>query len=251
MNTKVFFRKTTLVDYPQKVAAALFFPFCNMHCPWCHNGDLILGRGESLITVGEALAHIKKRVKLLDGVVLSGGEPTLYKGLYALIKQIKSLGISVKLDTNGSKPELLAALLESDSAPDDVAMDLKFSPKKYGEIAGGAVGEGVLENGAALHNAAGCSAAGCSVQKSAEILRKAHDAGKIKLEFRSLVLPRGMWTEDDVLELAALSGGAPWNIRGFAPGSCLDARWNEEPATTPFELERFNQLAKNAAKIIE
>ena len=121
----------------------IFFPGCNLRCPWCHNRELVLGGplgknggsppggGENLqteyITPEEALAHLEKRRNLLSGVVLSGGEPTLFPGLGSLISRIKTLGYRVKLDTNGLLPAVLRELFASeDTRPDYTAMDLKL-----------------------------------------------------------------------------------------------------------------------------
>jgi pyruvate formate lyase activating enzyme len=116
---RVHLRKTTLVDYPGKVAAALFFPGCNLRCPWCHNRELVNREAENLVPLEAALSHLEKRRKLLGGVVLSGGEPLLFPGLGELIPLIKGLGLKVKLDTNGTLPQLLEKLLENEKTRPD------------------------------------------------------------------------------------------------------------------------------------
>ncbi|GMO31117.1 MAG: anaerobic ribonucleoside-triphosphate reductase activating protein [Spirochaetaceae bacterium] len=233
MNTKVFFRKTTLVDYPEKVAAAIFFSFCNLRCPWCHNGDLISGKAEeTLVTLDEALAHIEKRANLIDGVVISGGEPTLFSELAQLIARIKSFSLDVKLDTNGTKPEVLSALLEeAATTPSYIAMDLKFSPESYIKILA-----------APSDNSESNSKIKESIVKSAAILREAYKAGKTKVEFRSLVLPHSMFNKADIAALKELAGAVPWNIRGFVPGNCLDSAWNDEAQTSEIELKKIMEL---------
>ncbi|MDR2102454.1 MAG: radical SAM protein, partial [Treponema sp.] len=138
----IHLRKTSLVDYPGEVAAVFFFPGCNLRCPWCQNRELLPGgcspeRGEPgfFINREAALAHIKKRRAVLGGVVLSGGEPTLSGELPALIRRIKDLGLKVKLDTNGMAPEVLAGLFgDEKTRPDYIALDLKLSPRRYGEL---------------------------------------------------------------------------------------------------------------------
>ena len=128
-------QKMTLLDYPGKVACTVFLQGCNYRCPFCHNSDLLPGGGEVFMEMAEFLDFLKKRTGLLDAVCVSGGEPTLQKGLPELLNGIKALGFSVKLDTNGSRPEVLKALVR-DGLVDYVAMDVKNSPGRYGETIG-------------------------------------------------------------------------------------------------------------------
>ena len=127
-------QKLTLLDYPGKVACTVFLGGCNFRCPYCHNAEL-LGDAEPVMTVEELLAFLKKRRGILDGVCITGGEPTIHKELPELIRGIRELGFSVKLDTNGYRPEVLGRLLE-EGLVDYVAMDLKNGPDSYGETVG-------------------------------------------------------------------------------------------------------------------
>lgn len=128
--------KTTLLDYPGHVAAAVFLGGCNFRCPFCQNGDLVL-RPESQTEIGEEalFAFLKKRKGILSGVCVTGGEPTLEKGLGDLVGQIKKMGYLVKLDTNGSRPEVVRKLLEG-GLLDYIAMDVKNGMERYGETVG-------------------------------------------------------------------------------------------------------------------
>ena len=128
-------QKMTLLDYPGKVACTVFLQSCNFRCPFCHNSGLLGGDGPEGITEDELLAFLKKRVKLLDGVCITGGEPTLYKDLPQLLEKIKALGYPVKLDTNGSNPAMLQTLAEA-KLIDYVAMDIKNGPSAYGKTVG-------------------------------------------------------------------------------------------------------------------
>ena len=128
-------QKMTLLDYPGKVACTVFLQGCNFRCPFCHNSDLLPGQGQPLMEAEELLGFLKKRVGLLDGVCISGGEPTLSPELPSLLERIKALGFCVKLDTNGTKPALLKRLVE-DGLVDYVAMDIKNCPDRYAETAG-------------------------------------------------------------------------------------------------------------------
>lgn len=125
------FNKTTLLDYPGHLAATIFLGGCNFRCPFCHNASLVLTpESQPLISEDEIFATLNKRIGILEGVCITGGEPTLYAGLLDLIKQIKGLGFLVKLDTNGSNPNIISKLLE-EKLIDYVAMDIKNSKEKY------------------------------------------------------------------------------------------------------------------------
>ena len=128
-------QKMTLLDFPGKVACTVFLHGCNFRCPFCHNSGLLGGKPQPYMDEGELLAFLKKRVGLLDGVCITGGEPTLQPELPQLIRDIRALGFLVKLDTNGSRPAVLKALAE-EGLLDYVAMDIKNSPSRYCETAG-------------------------------------------------------------------------------------------------------------------
>lgn len=123
-------QKMTLLDYPGKVACTVFLQGCNFRCPFCHNSGLLCGPAETPISTEELLTFLKKRQGLLDGVCVTGGEPTLCRELPELLAAIKDLGFAVKLDTNGSRPQVLAELIGR-GLVDYVAMDIKNSPDKY------------------------------------------------------------------------------------------------------------------------
>lgn len=129
--------KTTLLDYPEHVAASIFTGGCNFRCPFCHNGDLVLSADSRLSEYSEEeiLAFLKKRAGILTGVCITGGEPTLQKDLPDFLARIQELGLPVKLDTNGYQPDVLEALI-SRGLIASCAMDIKNSPEKYGMTAG-------------------------------------------------------------------------------------------------------------------
>ena len=128
-------QKLTLLDYPSKVACTVFTYGCNFRCPFCHNASLVTEKPDSLFSEQEIFDFLKKRVGILDGVCITGGEPLLCDGIEEFIGKIKSLGFSVKLDTNGSFPEKLINIVER-GIVDYVAMDVKNSPEKYSLTAG-------------------------------------------------------------------------------------------------------------------
>ena len=128
-------QKMTLLDYPGKVACTVFLQGCNFRCPFCHNSELLGAGAEKLMDEAQFLAFLKGRRGLLDAVCVSGGEPTLTKGLDDLLRSIKALGYSVKLDTNGSNPKVLKRLV-AEGLVDYVAMDVKNSPERYAQTVG-------------------------------------------------------------------------------------------------------------------
>lgn len=128
-------QKMTLLDYPGKVACTVFLQGCNFRCPFCHNGEILDGSQPGGMTAEELLIFLKKRQGLLEGVCITGGEPTMQKDLPELLAAIKDLGYCVKLDTNGFRPGVLKQVVEA-GLVDYVAMDIKNCPDRYGETAG-------------------------------------------------------------------------------------------------------------------
>ena len=125
----------TLLDFPGKVACTVFLSGCNFLCPFCHNSELIGNDADDIMTEEEFFDFLKKRQGILEGVCITGGEPTLRSELAEFIKKIKDLGYKVKLDTNGYKPDVLKKLID-EKLIDYVAMDIKNSEKKYALTAG-------------------------------------------------------------------------------------------------------------------
>jgi pyruvate formate lyase activating enzyme len=206
-NTLTAFRKTSLVDYPGKVAAVIFFQGCNLRCPWCYNGELVLGTAQGLTPLEEAFAIIEKRRRVLGGVVLSGGEPTLQRDLPEVIARIKAIGLPVKLDTNGTLPAVLEALMGDPRArPDFIAMDVKLPPRRYVEIA--------------ANKQAGDDLAR-SIERSVALIRESG----IPHEFRALRLPAPFFTDDDLASIVSIADDT-LKVRDFRPGGCLDESWN-------------------------
>lgn len=178
------FNTLTLLDYPGRVGATLFLGGCNFRCPFCQNGNLVLHpEREPFLPEEEVLAYLKKRQGILDGVCISGGEPTLYAELPGLMEKIKSLGFLVKLDTNGSHPEVIRKL-HAEGLIDYVAMDIKSSPARYRE-------------------AAGCEALDlAAIEESVEFLKSSVP----EYEFRTTVV-RELHTASDFADIASWIAG--------------------------------------------
>ena len=179
------FQKLTLLDYPEHIAATVFTGGCNFRCPFCQNGDLVVNPGEQpLISEEEVLAVLKKRQGVLQGVCITGGEPTLQADLKDFIGKVKELGYLVKLDTNGYRPGVLAGLL-GENLLDYVAMDVKASLANYGRVTG-------------------CPA--MDVEKIRESIALLKGCG-IPYEFRTTVV-KGLHTLEEFEEIGQLLAGA-------------------------------------------
>jgi len=172
--------KLTLLDFPGHVACTIFLAGCNFRCPFCHNGSLVRG-GDIDISREELFAFLKKRQGVLDGACITGGEPLMNADIADLIREIRAIGYPVKLDTNGSYPERLDALI-AEGLVDYVAMDIKNRPAEYAKACGTAVD---VEK----------------IKKSVEILK----SSGVEHEFRTTVV-KGIHTADDVAECAKWLG---------------------------------------------
>lgn len=128
-------QKLTLLDFPGRLACTVFLGGCNFRCPFCHNASLVFNRGGDDMSEEELFEFLESRRAKLSGVCITGGEPTMYSSLPSFINNIKNRGFAVKLDTNGTNPEMLKALVR-DGLIDYVAMDIKNSKEKYALTAG-------------------------------------------------------------------------------------------------------------------
>ena len=181
----VSINKLTLLDYPEKVACVLYTPTCNFACPYCHNWETLIKENlPPLDFEKDIISFLKKRVGILDGVVVSGGEPTLMKELPEKIKTIKELGYLVKLDTNGSNPKMLKELIDN-KLIDYVAMDIKHSMNKYYDI--------IINRNVSLND----------IKESIEILKE----NKVDYEFR-ITLIEEYHDKDSIYEIGKLLEGS-------------------------------------------
>lgn len=195
-------QKLTLLDYPGKVACTVFTGGCNFRCPFCHNSALVLpDRLAHDSSAEQVLAFLRKRVGVLDGVAVTGGEPLLHPDIADFLKEIKAMGFLVKLDTNGSFPDRLIDIVEAGLA-DRVAMDIKNAPALYAKTVG-------LER----FDLAG-------VTKSKDFLLE----GRVDYEFRTTVV-RGLHTEESLLDAARwIKGAREYYLQQYKDsGAILDA----------------------------
>lgn len=177
-------QKLTLLDYPGRLAATVFLGGCNFRCPFCHNAQLVVRDGGEEIGEDALFAFLESRRGKLSGVCITGGEPTLYPQLPSFISKIRALGYSVKLDTNGSNPDMLESLV-LDGLVDYVAMDIKSSRERYAAVAG--VPELDLRR----------------IERSVDFLLE----GRVEYEFRT-TLVRELHSEADLLAIGEWIRGA-------------------------------------------
>ena len=178
------FQKFTMVDYPGKLATTVFTVGCTFRCPFCHNPELVLHDKFPQKNMEDLFfEHLKKRKGKLDGVCITGGEPTIQPDILAFMRKIKDKGFLVKLDSNGSMPEVLQDAI-SQQLIDFIAMDIKNSPKKYAQTAGCTI----------------------DMEKICKSVNMIIESG-IDYEFRTTVVP-GIHKEDDFMEIANWIGGS-------------------------------------------
>ncbi len=211
-------RKLTLLDFPGRVACVVFTNGCNFRCPFCHNASLVVPKGEHEdISEEEFFAFLKKRKGILDGVVITGGEPTLTAGLCDFIAAVKREGYPVKLDTNGSFPEKLRSLLDG-GLLDYVAMDIKTVPEKYESVAGVKVDFETLAESIDM------------IQKSG-----------VPHEFRTTVV-KGLHTPEDIVGVAKMLGeNEAYYLQGFVDSGDILAEGCEA-----FSDEEMHAIAERA-----
>ena len=212
-------QKTTLLDFPQKLACTVFTGGCNFKCPFCHNASLVINpEGVECISEEEFFSYISKRSKMLDGVCVTGGEPLLNPDIEEFIKKIKAYGLLVKLDTNGSLPERLENLLDKELI-DYVAMDIKNSKQKY-----------ALTSGVKVFPS--------SVEKSIEIImQKAPD-----YEFRTTVV-RELHDAQDIIDIAHwINGAKKYYLQSYVDsGDTIESGFS---AYSPSEMQKILDLTR-------
>lgn len=208
--------KTTLVDFPGRVACTLFLTGCNLRCPYCYNGALVCNteNPEHLATFDDVVAHLDKRRKVLSGFVISGGEALLHPALPDLIRAAKEKGYAIKLDTNGTLPDKLAALInEPSTRPDFIAMDIKTSPARYAELL--------------PHTADSSTASEYTARLSKSISIISKNYAPENREWRTVLVPPLVQKEDIDAIAALLPADASWQFAQFRNENCLNPAYND------------------------
>ena len=217
-------QKLSLIDYPGKLAAVVFTQGCNFRCGYCHNPELVLPQEYCpVVPEEEVMAFLRSRQEYLEGVVVTGGEPTVQGDLISFLDKIKRLGYLVKLDTNGSQPGVLKQLI-SLRLVNYVAMDVKSSLGRYREVIN----------------------APLSVEKIEESIRAIIDSG-IQHEFRTTVV-KAFHSVGDLLEIRSLVEGArQYNLqRARLDGKILDKGLLAQEQYSDAEFDRFKKIVSGA-----
>ncbi|MDI6805879.1 MAG: anaerobic ribonucleoside-triphosphate reductase activating protein [Candidatus Bathyarchaeia archaeon] len=213
-------QKTSLIDYPKKIASVLFTPGCNLRCPYCYNWRIVVNPKPPFLNEETALNILESRKKYVDAIVITGGEPTNHKELPKFLKKLKERGFAVKLDTNGFNSSVLE---ESLPYVDYIALDVKTSLEKYAKL-GAKDTEDFL--------------------RSIEILK----SGKVEYEFRTTVVPCFVDTEDIPKIGELVKGAKAFAFQQFIPGDTLDKNFS---ALKPYPPETIREFAENMRKYIE
>jgi len=213
-------QKMTLIDYPGKIACTVFTPGCNLLCPYCHNPELVESGilEEPFIRDEDFFSFLDSRKGLLDGVCVTGGEPAIQDGLVDFLRQIRKAGFPVKLDTNGTCPDVLALLFE-EGLVDFVAMDVKTSPEGYASDLG-FVGD--VED----------------ILSSIGIIKKS----AVEHEFRTTVVP-GLVGQKELYSIGRMIAPAGrYILQNFRSGKVLSDKLRDRRGYTPEELEKFRNV---------
>jgi pyruvate formate lyase activating enzyme len=190
--------KFTLSDYPGEVAAIVFTQGCNFRCPFCHNGSLLPMESDALIPEEEVLSFLESRSRQLTGVVITGGEPTLQPDLSLFLQKVRLMGLKIKLDTNGSHPEIVKSLLDK-GLLDFIAMDIKAPWRLYDRLTG-------------------VKAPKDKIEKSISLIAQSG----IRHEFRTTWV-RPLLSDDDIEEIKAMvPPGSPHRLQKFRAENALD-----------------------------
>lgn len=213
--------KTSISDYPGQIAAVVFVGGCNFRCPYCHNPDLVL-RPQSLpdIEVGEVMRALVERRGFVDGVVITGGEPTLQADLADFVRALQALGLAVKLDTNGYRPQVLRQLLR-ERLLDYVAMDVKGPWEKY-------------------PLAAGCQVDTRRIEDSIQLVL----SSEVEYEFRTTVIPALVTAEDIAAIARSIAGSRRYFLQQFRPSLTLDPQFAAMPPYPTSMLESMVAVAQ-------
>jgi len=209
-------QKTSLIDFPDRIATVLFTPGCNLRCPYCHNWRIVLDPKPPFLNEETVIRILEKRKKYVDAVVITGGEPTMHKEIPKFLKKLKEKGFAVKLDTNGFFPQVLKNCL---SFVDYVALDVKTSLEKYDRL-------GAKDTADFL--------------RTVEILKN----GKVDYEFRATVVP-GFVDEEDIPKMGEIiKGGKRFAFQQFIPGDTLDKVFNDVNPYSPKVIGEFASVMK-------
>lgn len=220
-------QKTTLIDYPGRLAATVFLIGCNFRCPFCYSAELVLPdkiKKQPRVSQKEFFSFLRERKGLLEAITVCGGEPSLNKDLPVFIRKIKKLGYLVKLDTNGSNPGMLKRIIK-EKLVDYVAMDIKATKENYGKVVGKSVNVGDIE-------------------KSIEILKQ----NKVDYEFRTTIVPTIHSKEDIIKIVKWISPTKKYYLQSFRAEKTINPKLEK---VKPYSKEFLSDIKKEISRFFE
>jgi pyruvate formate lyase activating enzyme len=218
-------QRVSLIDYPGKLSAIVFVQGCNFRCPYCHNPELVdPGQFGPEISETEVLSFLEKRRGMLDAVTVTGGEPTIQPDLDIFLKMLKDMEYFVKVDTNGSKPEVLETLIEN-RLVDYIAMDIKGPLQRYGQIASVPVDT-------------------CKIRKSIELIT----ASDIAHEFRTTVVRSQLDLKDLLSVVKSIQKAHLYVLQPFVPQKTLEGAYLSDTSYTKEEFSAIRDILEKEVR---
>lgn len=217
-----------MIDYPGNVVSTVFLSRCNFRCPFCHNSELVFDEVKDDVDVDEFISYLESRKGWLDGICITGGEPTLHSGLKEFMQRIKQIGMKIKLDTNGTVPKIMKELIE-EGLVDMIAMDIKASFENYDKTVNAAVDKD-------------------KIRQSIELLK----LGKVDYEFRTTVVP-GLFDEKEAHSIGKMLNGAKkYCLQQFRNADkVLDDSYQDKEPYLVSELQGFAKILEDYVEKVE
>ncbi|RLF47277.1 MAG: anaerobic ribonucleoside-triphosphate reductase activating protein [Thermoplasmata archaeon] len=219
------FQKISLIDYPRKISSVIFTCGCNFRCPYCHNPELVMSEiFPEPVNEKDIFSFLKEKKEKVDGVVITGGEPTIHPDLPRFMEKVKKMGYSIKLDTNGSNPEMLGRIIKY-GLVDYIAMDIKAPLTKYSKI----------------------TRTNVDIEKIARSIQLIFESG-IEYEFRTTVV-KELLSIEDILDIGSMIRGAKlYVLQRFIPSKTLKPDFLSK---TTLSQEEFKNLKKMLEKLVD
>lgn len=222
--------KTSVIEWPEKIVSVIFVPGCNFRCPFCHNADLVKKHNLTFIKEEEVFADLKRRKKWIDGVVISGGEPTLQKDLDSFLNRLRQMGLKTMVETNGSQPKIIAGLIDS-KLLDYIAIDVKGPFEEYPKYTN-------------------LKSQRSNIESSIKLILNSG----VDFEFRTTVVP-GLHNERILIQMAkelkslindckSRIKNFSWFLQNFQPKNCLDPEFEKRKPFSQKEVQKFLKVVR-------
>jgi pyruvate formate lyase activating enzyme len=217
--------ESSFIDYPKKISMVVFTAGCNFRCHYCHNPELV-NPELPFMSEDKAIKKIESKKEWVDGIVITGGEPTMHADLPDFIRKIKKMGLLIKLDTNGTNPEMIELLI-NERLIDYIAMDVKAPLENYSKVTGSNFDTNIIK-------------------KSIELIK----TSGIDYEFRTTILPK-LFKEEDIMKLGYILNGANLLVlQSFKCGKTLDPDYTTQPSYLKPQMEHFARIIKPFIKSV-